>query len=98
MNDILAQVWNCLVQSSQVYVNNVVNSETSLEKNSASQNESSDFEDEKSAFENLVYQLFDFILILKDKKKYKDTIRKAIDELCYYAILYMQITDEQVRI
>ena len=26
MNDILTQVWNCLVQSSQIYVNRVVNS------------------------------------------------------------------------
>ncbi len=52
--------------------------------------------DEKSSFENLVYQLFDFILVLKEKNRYKSTIKKAIDELCYYAILYMQITDEQV--
>ena len=54
------------------------------------------FKEEKSSFENLAYQLFEFILTLKDKKRYKETIKKAIDELCYYSILYIQITDEQV--
>ena len=52
--------------------------------------------DLKGSLEELVYQLFDFILILKEKSKYKSTIKKAIDELCFYAINYMQITDEQV--
>lgn len=92
MNDILSQVWNCLVQSSDIYVKTVVNSE---------QYESSGdkliSEEDKRNFENLVYQLFDFILILKEKSRYKMTIKKAIDELTYYAISYMQITDEKVE-
>ena len=28
MNDILTQIWGCLVQSSQIYLNKVVNSDT----------------------------------------------------------------------
>lgn len=32
MNDILTQVWNCLVQSSELYVCKVVNSDTSHEQ------------------------------------------------------------------
>ena len=28
MNDILTQIWSCLVQSSQIYLNKVVNSDT----------------------------------------------------------------------
>ncbi len=43
-----------------------------------------------------MYQLFEFILILKDNKKHKLTIKKAIDELVYYTVLYMQMTDDQV--
>ena len=54
------------------------------------------FTDEKTSFENLIYQLFEFIQVLKDKNKFKATIKKAIDELCYFAILYMQINDDQV--
>lgn len=52
--------------------------------------------DEKNNFENLVYQLFEFILVLKENKKYKAIIKKAIDELCFYTVTYMQMTDEQV--
>ena len=28
MNDILTQIWSCLVQSSQIYLNKVVNSDS----------------------------------------------------------------------
>ncbi|RNA14456.1 importin-9 [Brachionus plicatilis] len=87
INEILAQIWNCLVQSSHLFVQKIVNS------NSTDMID----DEEKSSFENLAYQLFEFILILKDKKKYKDTVKKAIDELCYYTILYMQISDEQIE-
>jgi hypothetical protein len=99
MNDILTQVWSCLVQSSEVYLKKVVNSESALSNTTEPTNKfnsSLDPEDEKSSLENLVYQLFDFILILKEKNRYKMTIKKAIDELTYYAILYMQITDDRV--
>ena len=54
-------------------------------------------QDEKNNFENLVYQLFEFILVLKENKKYKAIIKKAIDELCYYTVTYMQMTDEQIE-
>jgi hypothetical protein len=77
----------------------VVNSESALSNTTeptSKFNSSLDPEDEKSSLENLVYQLFDFILILKEKNRYKMTIKKAIDELTYYAILYMQITDDRV--
>jgi hypothetical protein len=100
MDDILAQVWSCLVNSSEIYVKTVVNSESMPSENTPklNSNESIDPEDEKTGFENLVYQIFDFILILKEKNRYKMTIKKAINELCYYAIMYMQITDDRVTI
>ena len=101
MNDILTQVWSCLVQSSEVYLKKVVNSDSCLSNSTDSGskfNSSLDPEDEKSSLENLVYQLFDFILILKEKSRYKLTIKKAIDELTYYAISYMQITDDRVSL
>jgi len=44
-----------------------------------------------------VYQLFDFVLELKEKSRYRSTIKKAIGELCYYAILYMQISDDRIE-
>ncbi len=93
MNDILTQIWSCLVQCSQLYLAKVVNSES----NNSLQNETADSDDEKSSLDELVYQLFEFINVLKEKSRYKSTLKKAIDELCYYAIIYMQITDEQVE-
>lgn len=88
IDEILAQVWTCLVQSSEVYSNKVVNSD-SFEGDSC--------EDERTDLENLVYQLFDFIIELKEKSRYRSIIKKAIDELCYYTILYMQITDDRIE-
>jgi hypothetical protein len=42
MNDLLTQIWSCLVQSSEVYVKMVVNSDVeSLESNT---NDNADFE------------------------------------------------------
>lgn len=120
INEVLTQVWNCLVQSSEVYVSKVINSDSAPPSNQSANDkpqDSIDFEgnwfgfispiisvlifpscilDEKTSFENLIYQLFEFIQVLKDKKKFKPTIKKAIDELCYFAILYMQINDDQV--
>ena len=108
MNDMLAQIWSCLVQCSQIYVSKVVNSNADNSFNaaaaaannnasSAGSDTGADFEDEKTSFENLIYQLFEFILVLKEKGKYRPIVRKAVDELCYFAILFMQITDDQVH-
>jgi hypothetical protein len=85
MNNILAQIWSCLVLSSQVYVSTVVNGNSS----------SDDDDNDKSSLDELIYQLFEFINILKEKPRYKSTLKSAIDDLCYYAIGYMQITDDQ---
>ena len=91
IDQILTQVWSCLVQSSEIYANKVVNSE-SFEEASVT-----DAEEEKTALENFVYQLFEFIIELKEKSRYRSTIKKAVDELCYYTILYMQITDDRLE-
>lgn len=34
---------------------------------------------------------------LLENSKFKSTVRKALPELIYYVILYMQITEEQVK-
>ena len=50
MNDILAQVWNCLVQSSQLYIDKVVNSDSvdinNQSSNLGSQNSSNNGDDD----------------------------------------------------
>lgn len=47
-------------------------------------------------FENLVFSIFEFVHTLLDNNKFKSTVRKALPELIYYIILYMQITEDQV--
>lgn len=47
-------------------------------------------------FENLVFSIFEFVHALLENSKFKSTVKKALPELIYYIILYMQITEEQV--
>lgn len=56
-----------------------------------------DFTGEVLGFENLVFSIFDFVHTLLENNKFKSTVKKALPELIYYIILYMQITEEQVR-
>lgn len=48
-------------------------------------------------FENLVFSIFEFVHTLLENNKFKSTVKKALPELIYYIILYMQITEDQVR-
>lgn len=47
-------------------------------------------------FENLVFSIFEFVHALLENNKFKSTVKKALPELIYYILLYMQITEEQV--
>lgn len=47
-------------------------------------------------FENLVFSIFEFVHTLLENNKFKTTVKKALPELIYYIILYMQITEDQV--
>ena len=47
-------------------------------------------------FESLVYSVFEFIMGMMDSNKFRATVKKSMDQLLYYVVLYMQITEEQV--
>ena len=49
-------------------------------------------------FENLVFSVFEFIHGLIETPKFKKTVKKFLDELIYFLVLYMQITEDQVGI
>ncbi len=55
------------------------------------------FTGEVLGFENLVFSIFEFVHTLLENNKFKSTVKKALPELIYYIILYMQITEDQVR-
>ena len=49
-------------------------------------------------FENLVISVFEFIHGLIETPEFNETVKKFLDELIYFLVLYMQITEDQVRI
>uniref|UniRef100_A0A8D0AE93 Importin 9 n=1 Tax=Sander lucioperca TaxID=283035 RepID=A0A8D0AE93_SANLU len=49
-------------------------------------------------FENLVFSIFEFVHTLLENNKFKSTVKKALPELIYYVILYMQITEDQIKV
>uniref|UniRef100_A0A8C6WKD3 Importin 9 n=1 Tax=Neogobius melanostomus TaxID=47308 RepID=A0A8C6WKD3_9GOBI len=49
-------------------------------------------------FENLVFSIFEFVHTLLENNKFKNTVKKALPELIYYVILYMQITEDQIKV
>ncbi|KAF3823229.1 hypothetical protein GH733_010665, partial [Mirounga leonina] len=55
-------------------------------------------ESEVLGFENLVFSIFEFVHALLENSKFKSTVKKALPELIYYIILYMQITEEQIKV
>ncbi|KAG7244840.1 hypothetical protein INR49_029859 [Caranx melampygus] len=54
-------------------------------------------ESEVLGFENLVFSIFEFVHTLLENNKFKSTVKKALPELIYYIILYMQITEDQIK-
>ncbi|EPY89521.1 importin-9 [Camelus ferus] len=57
-----------------------------------------DSDGEVLGFENLVFSIFEFVHALLENSKFKSTVKKALPELIYYVILYMQITEEQIKV
>ena len=43
-----------------------------------------------------MFSVFDFINGMIETNKFRSTIKKSMDHLLYYIVLYMQITEEQV--
>lgn len=49
-------------------------------------------------FENLVYSVFEFVHALIDTSRFRNTVKGTIDQIIYYIIIYMQMTEDQVTI
>ena len=44
-----------------------------------------------------MFSVFEFIHGLIETPKFKKTVKMFLDELIYFLVLYMQITEDQVR-
>ncbi|XP_029288165.1 LOW QUALITY PROTEIN: importin-9 [Cottoperca gobio] len=90
MQQILPIVWNTLTESAAFYVRTEVNYTEEVD-------DPVDSDGEVLGFENLVFSIFDFVHTLLENNKLKGTVKKALPELIYYIILYMQITEDQIK-
>uniref|UniRef100_A0AAR2J616 Importin N-terminal domain-containing protein n=1 Tax=Pygocentrus nattereri TaxID=42514 RepID=A0AAR2J616_PYGNA len=91
MQQILPIVWNTLTETLLTYVRTEVNYTEEVD-------DPVDSDGEVLGFENLVFSIFEFVHTLLDNNKFKSTVRKALPELIYYIILYMQITEDQIKV
>ncbi|XP_071133365.1 importin-9-like [Mytilus edulis] len=91
LNDILPPIWLIFTQSAEFYVRTVVN-------NMEDANDPVDSDGEALGFENLVYSVFEFVQVLIDTSKFRNTVKKSVNDILYYVIIYMQMTDDQVRL
>ncbi|XP_015915649.1 importin-9 [Parasteatoda tepidariorum] len=88
---ILPPLWDSLTQGANIYLQTVVN-------DSEEADNPVDSDGEVLGFENFVFGIFDFIITLVEGKKYRKCIRDSLADLLYYILLYMQITEEQIKI
>uniref|UniRef100_A0A8C5JFW7 Importin 9 n=1 Tax=Junco hyemalis TaxID=40217 RepID=A0A8C5JFW7_JUNHY len=88
MQQILPIVWNTLTESAALYP---LNYTEEVE-------DPVDSDGEVLGFENLVFSIFEFVHALLENNKFKSTVKKALPDLIYYILLYMQITEEQIKV
>ncbi|XP_055724062.1 LOW QUALITY PROTEIN: importin-9-like [Salvelinus fontinalis] len=91
MQQILPIVWNTLTESAAFYVRTEVNYTEEVD-------DPIDSDGEVLGFENLVFSIFEFIHTLLENSKFKSTVKRALPELIYYIIVYMQITEDQIKV
>lgn len=89
---VLPPVWQLLTQTADIYVKVIVNANDS----SLLVNTSSD-DDELNDFACLILQLIEFILSIIEKPRFRDTVNSVLTDLAYIAIVYMQITEQQIE-
>ena len=49
------------------------------------------------SFDNFIYSIFEFITALVEAPKFKKTVKEYLEDILFHTIIYMQITEEQVR-
>ncbi|XP_067683421.1 importin-9-like [Haliotis asinina] len=91
IQEVLPTVWDIFTLSADFYVRTVVNNQEEAE-------DPVDSDGDILGFENLVYSVFEFVHALIDSSKFRNTVKKTIDQILYYVIIYMQMTQDQIRL
>ncbi|ESO88896.1 hypothetical protein LOTGIDRAFT_219052 [Lottia gigantea] len=90
LNQMLPSVWSIFTQSAEYYVRTVVNKVEEVD-------DVVDSEGEILGFENLVYSVFEFVHGLIETSKFRSTVKKTVNDIIYYVVIYMQMSEDQIR-
>ena len=93
MPNILTPVWRIMTNSAQIYVKNIVNSDSDDALNAEL---ATDSDGEVLSIKSLILTVFEFVTVLIESPKTRKLIKSGIRDLIYYVLVYMQITDEQM--
>ncbi|KAM9362411.1 importin-9 [Symphorus nematophorus] len=97
MQQILPIVWNTLTEI-ELFLNQMFTYVRTEVNYTEEVDDPVDSDGEVLGFENLVFSIFEFVHTLLENNKFKSTVKKALPELIYYIILYMQITEDQIKV
>ncbi|XP_033214886.1 importin-9 [Belonocnema kinseyi] len=89
--EMLPPVWETLTQSAKIYQDEVVNGDGDVNDKEV------DSDGEIINFNNLIIATFDFIGSLVENKKLSNLLENFQQEIMYYLIIFMQVTDEQIE-
>lgn len=88
----LPPVWETLVQSAKLYQERSVNGEGDTNDKEV------DSDGEIINFNNLIIAIFEFIHSIVDRKRFSNLLDNLMQEVMYYLIIFMQITDDQIEL
>ncbi|XP_066586288.1 importin-9 isoform X2 [Prorops nasuta] len=90
--EMLPPVWETLVESAKIYQEQTVNGSGDLEDKEV------DTDGEIINFNNLIIAIFEFVECIIEYKKFSSLVDNIMQDLMYYLIIFMQITEEQIEL
>ncbi|XP_043599539.1 importin-9 isoform X2 [Bombus pyrosoma] len=88
----LPPFWETLVQSAKLYQEGSVNGEGDTNEKEV------DSDGEIINFNNLIIAIFEFVHSIVDRKRFSNLLDSFLQEVMYYLIIFMQITDDQIEL
>ncbi|XP_071784308.1 importin-9-like [Asterias amurensis] len=90
ISQILPTIWTMLTECATIYVATCVNDSEEIDN-------PVDSDGEVLGFENLVFKIFEFVTAMIETSKFRSLVKKNCSLLMYYLVMYMEITEEQVK-
>jgi len=94
MPNILPTVWRMMTSAAPAYVRTIVNSDS---EESSNVERATDSDGEVLSIKSLILTIFEFVTVLVEPPKTRKLIKEGISNLIYYVLVFMQVTDDQMR-